>query len=82
VDAEGGGGGGGGGGAGIEGRDDADVGSSIETDIEGDGGGIGDVNEPERLGSVLVAGIEMNSLLVEIEVKVEALVLRANEERV
>ena len=76
MDAEG------GGGTGVEGRDDADVGSSIETDIEGDGGCIGDVIELERLGSVLVAGIEMNSLLVEIEVKVEALVLRANEERV
>jgi hypothetical protein len=73
-------GGGGGGGIGVEGRDDAEVGSRIETDIEGDCECISDFHELDRLGSVLVAGIEMDSLLVEIEVKVEALVLRASEE--
>lgn len=71
---------GGGGGIDIEGRDDADVGSRIETAIEGDCGGISDAHELGRLGSVLVADIGMDSLLIKIEIKVKALVLRANEE--
>jgi len=73
-------GGGGGGGIGVEGRDDADVGSGIETDIEGDCGGISDAQELDRIGSALVMGIEMDSLLVKIEAKVEVLVLRVSEE--